>query len=230
MRIKIILLFSGIFLLSLVCISQPSNDAGLWTTLTIQKPINKKVTFVIDQEFRLKENFQRINLFYTNIGVDYKLSKSIKISPTYRAIQKKRLEGTYSFRHRLMLDVTLKKKFTKLTLSERVRYQAEVQDFNTSKKGKLAEQFLRFKTDLKYSATEKITPYISCELRYQIRAPRGDGPLYNNAFHRIRNVLGAEYQINKKNSMEVYYQFQTEYNISSPESTYIIGIAYKLEI
>lgn len=230
MRIKFILILSSIFLFGLTSFSQPSNDAGLWTTLTIQKSINKKLAFVVDQEFRLKENYQRINLFYTNIGVDYKLSKSIKVSPTYRAIQKKRLEGTYSYRHRLMLDVTLKKKMTKFTLSERVRYQAEIQDFNTSKKGKLVEQFLRLKTDLKFSATETVTPYISCELRYQIRAPRGDGPLYNNGFHRIRNVLGVDYQINKNNSVDLYYQFQTEFNISSPESTYILGIAYKLEI
>ena len=86
--------------------------------------------------------YKGINLFYTNVGIDYKLNKFIKISPTYRAIQKKRLEGTYSYRHRLMLDVTVKKKFNKFTLSERVRYQAEVQDLYTSKKGKLTEQFL----------------------------------------------------------------------------------------
>ena len=128
-----------------------------------------------------------------------------------------------------MLDVTAKKKFNKFALSERVRYQAEVQDFNTSKKGKLIEQFLRFKTDLKYSATEKITPYISCEFRYQIHAPRGDGPVYDNAFHRVRNVLGVEYELNKKNSVNLYYLYQTEFDISTPESIYILGLGYTLE-
>ena len=130
-------------------------------------------------------------------------SKFLKISPTYRAIQKKRLDGTYSHRHRLMLDVTLKKKIQKITLSERVRYQAEVQDFYTSRKGKLVEQFLRFKTDVKFAATDKITPYYSIEFRYQIHAPRGDGPLYDNGFRRVRNVLGVEYEINKKNAVNI---------------------------
>jgi hypothetical protein len=207
-----------------------TGDAGMWNTLTIQHPLTKKISLVIDQEFRLKENYQRINLFYTNIGIDYKLTKFLKISPTYRTIQKKRLDGTYSFRHRLMLDVTLKKKFKKFTLSERVRYQAEVQDFYTSRKGKLVEQFLRLKTDFKYPATEKITPYISCELRYQIRSPRGDGPLYNNKFHRVRNVLGVEYEINKKNAINLYYVIQSEFGISTPESIYILGIGYTLTI
>lgn len=229
MKVKIILFFCSLFLLISPSYSQQSNDAGMWTTLSLQHALTKKITLVVDQEFRLKENYQRINLFYTNIGIDYKFNKYLKISPTYRTIQKKRLEGTYSYRHRLMLDVTVKKKFNKLTLSERVRYQAEVQDFNTSKKGKSIEQFLRFKTDVKFAATNKITPYYSCEFRYQIHAPRGDGPLYDNAFHRVRNVLGVEYELNKKNSVNIYYLYQTEFDISTPESIYILGIGYTLE-
>ena len=226
---KTIFFILGFYFFTLPCFSQQSNDAGMWATLSLQHPLNKKISLVVDQEFRLKENYQRINLFYTNLGIDYKLNKYIKISPTYRAIQKKRLEGTYSYRHRLMLDVTVKKKLNKITIGERIRYQAEVQDFYTSKKGKLVEQFLRFKTDLKYSVASKITPFISCEFRYQIHAPRGDGPDYDKAFHRVRNVLGAEYEINKKNSFSLYYLYQTEFDISTPESIYILGLAYTLE-
>lgn len=210
--------------------AQDTKDAGLWATFTVQKRINKKINFVIDQEFRLRENFQRINLFYTNIGVDYKVTKWLKISPTYRAIQKKRFDGTYSYRHRLMMDLTFKKKFQKITFSERVRYQIEVQDLYTSKKGKLPEQFLRFKTDVKYTVNDKVTPYVSCELRYQIHSPRGDGPAYDNDFHRIRNVAGIEYNINKDNAVNLYYLIQSEFNISDRESIYIIGIAYTLTL
>ena len=144
MRIKIITFICLLLLSILPCYSQQSNDAGLWATITVQHALTKRINLVIDEELRLRENFQRINLFYTNIGIDYKLNKFIKISPTYRAIQKKQLQGIYSFRHRLMLDVTIKRKMQKISLSERVRYQIEVQDFYTSRKGKLAEQYLRF--------------------------------------------------------------------------------------
>lgn len=230
MRSTYIYVFWVLMLFTRFLSAQRSKDAGMWATLSVQHTLTKKINFVVDQELRLKENFQRINLFYTNIGIDYKLNKFIKVSPTYRAIQKKLLDGFYSNRHRLMLDVTIKKKHNKITLSERVRYQIEVQDLYTSKKGKLAEQFLRFKTDFKYSLADKFTPYISCELRYQIRSPRGDGPVYDNNFHRIRNVLGLEYQLNKKNSVNLYYLIQTEFNISTPESIYILGLAYTVEI
>ena len=202
----------------------------MWLTLSVQHPIAKKVNIIVDQEMRLKENYQRINLFYTNVGLCYKANKFFKIEPTYRTIQKKQLEGYYSYRHRFMLDVIVKKKLNKFTLSERVRYQTEVSDFYTSKKGKLAEQFLRFKTDLKYNLSGKTTPYISCELRYQIHSPKGDGPIYDRGFHRIRNVAGIEHEINKKNSINLYYLIQTEYYISTPESIYIFGIGYSLTI
>lgn len=230
MIIRRIIFFSALFHVIVSCNAQQSKDAGMWATLSIQHPINKKIILVVDQELRLKENYQRINLFYTNLGIDYKFNKSLKISPTYRSIQKRRLDGSFSYRHRLMLDVTIKKKFNKVTLSERLRYQIEVQDLYTSKKGKLEEQFLRFRTDLKYTINEKVTPYISCELRYQLRSPRGDGPTYDNGFHRIRNVAGFEYQINKKNSVNLYYLVQSEFNISTPESIYILGIAYSLTL
>lgn len=230
MRFKYILFITYFYLVYFCANSQQSNDAGMWATLSIQHPLTKKINFVLDQELRLRENYQRINLFYTNIGIDYKFNKYLKISPTYRAIQKKRLDGTYSYRHRLMLDISLKKKFNKISVGERIRYQAEVQDLYTSKKGKLVEQYLRLKTDVKYSINDRITPYISCELRYQIHAPRGDGPLYDKGFHRIRNVLGIEYEINKKNSINLYYLIQSEFDISTPESIYILGIGYTFTI
>ena len=229
MRVSLIILLLYCSFISPV-FTQVRQDAGMWTTFSIQHPLNKKINLVIDEEFRLRENYQRINLFYTNVGIDYKLNKFLKISPTYRIIQKKKLDGNYSYRHRLMIDVTAKKKIKKITLSERVRYQIEVQDFYTSKKGTLPEHYLRLKTDVKYDIGNRITPYYSIEFRYQIKNPRGDGPLFDNGFHRVRNVLGAEYEINKKNSVNLYYLFQTEFNISTPESIYILGIGYSLTI
>jgi hypothetical protein len=225
------IIITSFFLFSIsFCYAQTENDAGLWTTFTVQKKITKKLALVIDQEFRLRENFQRINLFYTNLGVDYKVNKYFKLSPSYRAIQKIRLDNTVSHRHRLSMDATIKKKFNKITLAERVRYQIEVQDYLTSRKGHLPEQFLRFKTDLKYDLGSKFTPFISCELRYQIRSWRGNDMYYNNRFHRIRNIIGVDYEMNNSHNFTLYYLIQNEYNIPDIENIYIIGLAYTLSI
>lgn len=217
-------------LFNLQLFAQVENDAGMWSTFTLQKKINKKISVVIDQELRLRENFQRVNLFYTNIGIDYKINKFFKLSPSYRAIQKMRFNNTLSYRHRLSLDATLKKKFNNIIFAERVRYQIEVQDFLTSTKGKLPEQFLRFKTDVKYDLNSKITPFVSFELRYQLRSWRGNDMIYNNGFHRVRNIIGADYQLNNKHSFTVYYLIQNEFNIANLENIYILGLAYTLSL
>ncbi len=217
-------------LFSLQFFAQVENDAGMWSTFTLQKKINKRISVVIDQELRLRENFQRVNLFYTNIGIDYKINKFFKLSPSYRAIQKMRFNNTLSYRHRLSLDATLKKKFNNIILAERVRYQIEVQDFLTSTKGKLPEQFLRFKTDIKYDLHTKITPFVSCELRYQIRSWRGNDMLYNYEFHRVRNIIGADYELNNKHSFTLYYLVQNEFNVANVENIYILGLVYTLSL
>ncbi|MDI9341825.1 MAG: DUF2490 domain-containing protein [Sediminibacterium sp.] len=227
---KYCIIITSFLLISLQTFAQVEKDAGLWTTFTLQKKVTKQIQLVVDQEFRLRENFQRINLFYTNIGVDFKFNKYFKLSPSYRAIQKMRLNTTLSYRHRLSLDATLKKKFNKVTLAERIRYQIEVQDVLTSVKGKLPEQFLRFKTDVKYALTDKITPFVSCELRYQIRSWRGDDMFYNNGFHRVRNIIGVDYELNYKHSFTVYYLIQNEFAISNLENIYIVGLAYTFSL
>ncbi len=222
-----------VFCLMVFCFAisaQNTQDAGLWTTFSVSKSLNKKISLSIDQEMRLRENFQRLNLFYTNIGFDYKINKNLKISPTYRTIQKKLLEPGFSYRHRFMLDVSAKKKFDKFTVSERVRYQTEVQNYYTSAKGKIPEHYLRFKTDIKYTALDKVTPYVSCELRYQLTAPRGDDPVYNYGFHRVRNMAGLSYKINDANSVDLYYLVQSEFDISNKETIYIVGIAYSINL
>ena len=111
MIVIIVFLFFSVF--NNTVSSQIEKDAGLWATFTLQKKITKKISIAVDQETRLRENFQRINLFYTNIGVDYKLNKHIKISPSYRFIQKVKIDMRVSYRHRLSSDLTYKKKFNK---------------------------------------------------------------------------------------------------------------------
>lgn len=217
-------------IISMGVFAQSTSDAGLWSTFTIQKDLTKKFTLAIDQECRLKENYSRVNLFYTNIGLSYKIRKGLKVELAYRSIEKIRLDKSVSFRNRIQLDLTYKIKGEKLTFSQRLRLQTEVQDYFTSVKGKLSEQFLRYKMDLKFDLGKKLFPYISTELRYQISSPRGQGPDFDFGWHRIRNIAGVEYEINKKNIINLYYLVQSEFGLPNPENIYITGIQYILEL
>lgn len=202
--------------------SQVTNDAGLWTTLNIEKSFNKKFGVFLTEEYRMRENFSQINLFYTDLGVMVKPADFLKISLSYRCIEKFTEDNVISFRHRGMLDITLKKKFGSLAMSYRQRIQAEVRNVYSSEIGNLPEWYSRNKFQIKYDIDKPVTPYVACELRYQIHNPRlveGDG-----VWSRSRYFVGLDYKKNDRTTFGAFYMLQREWNLSEPQNLYILGL------
>lgn len=207
---------------------QATNDAGLWATFNLDKKLNNKFSFFLTEEFRMRENFTRVNLFYTDLGVEYRPAKILKVALAYRLIEKNLIDDSYSYRHRLMLDITLKKKVSKFVLSYRQRLQGEVRNVYSSENGRLPEWYSRNKFTIKYDLDKPITPYVAVEFRYQISNPRAlesDG-----LFHRNRYSAGIDYKRNDRNTFGLYYLVQQEYNVSAPQNLYIVGIEYSLSL
>ena len=207
--------------------AQTFRDAGLWTTMSIEYEFKNNLSIVLDEEFRLKENFTKVNLFYTNFGMTYELNKTIKFGLIYRNIQKFRLDGSISFRNRLMFDFLLKHKFDRWAFSLRTRLQGEVQDYYTSEFGKIPEYYLRNKFEVKYDLNHW-TPSFSVEFRYQIYERKT--PETNGLYHRIRPAIGLDYEINKHNTWGVYYLIQKEWNLSERDELFIVGLQYVVKL
>lgn len=200
-------------------------DFGMWNTVSVEKKINKKVSLSIDEEFRLKENLSKINLFYTNFGFNYKLSKKLKASLIYRNTQKAVDGRGYDIKHRLMLDVVYKEKLSKkFQFQFRQRFQFENNNIYSSRDGKYIESFLRSKFELGYNYTKKIKAYISEELRFQLHDPRN--PESDYGLHRFRTALGLDYNLNSANSVGIYYLVQNEIRVYKPNELFIFGLQY----
>lgn len=223
-----------ILLLSVVCFftchvfSQAVNDAGLWATWNVEKKINKRLEVFLTQEFRLKENYSQINLFYTDIGIGIKPFGFMKVAISYRTIQKARIDETYSFRHRITMDVVLKKKFGSIATSFRQRLQTQVGNVYSSETGKLPEWFARERLEIKYDLNKPIKPFAAVELRYQLKDPKN--MQLNGTWNRIRYTLGLDYKLNEKNAFSLYYLIQHGFNVAEPENIYITGIVYTLSL
>ena len=227
MRIAILLL-SSFLCTKNSSTAQVAPDAGLWTTATLEYGLNSKFCLFITQEMRLKENLSRLNLFYTNLGLEYKIVKNLKTSLSYRQIHKFTPENYFSFRHRIQWDIGLKKSAGNFELSYRHRLQAEVRNVHSSEIGHLPEWYSRNKFQIKYSRNNKVEPYISVELRYQLFNPRN--PESDYIWHRVRYQGGIDYKINSHHTMGFYYLMQDEFNIIDPQKMYIIGIEYTLKL
>lgn len=222
-----------IFLFMILCFalngfSQATSDAGLWTTFNVDKKLRKDFSIFATEEFRLRDNFSRVNLFYTDLGFELRPAKFLKVALAYRLIEKNLDDGSYSYRHRIMLDITLKKKFGDFAFSYRQRLQREIRNIYTSEDGILPEWYSRNKFTIKYDFGKPVTPYIAAEFRYQILNPRAlesDG-----TWHRSRYIAGIDYKRNDKSTFGLYYMIQNEYNVSAPQNQYIIGLEYTLSL
>jgi hypothetical protein len=193
----------------------------------IEKKLTKKISFLLTEEYRRRDNFTRSNLLYTDVGFSYKPFDIFKVSLVYRGIDKFQLDNTIIFRHRLMLDMTVKKKFNQFTLSLRERIQSEIRDVQSSEHGKIPEWYSRSKFTLKYDTKKPISPYTAIEVRYQIHNPRMIEA--DKGWHRNRYYIGLNYQKNDKHSFSLYYMIQQEYDVSAPQNLYIIGLEYNYD-
>jgi len=225
---KTALVFSIYMCITCAAFSQTTSDAGLWNTFNIEKKLKHNFTVFATEEYRLRENFTRHNLFYTDLGVSVKPYKFLKISLAYRSIQKSLIDDTWSFRHRLMLDISLKKKLGDFAFSYRQRIQSEVRNVYSSDDGARPEWYSRNKFEVKYDLGKRLTPYVSFEIRYQIRNPRALESDFT--WHRNRYAAGFDYDIDKRNTFGAYYLIQHEYNISAPQNLYIIGLEYSISL
>jgi hypothetical protein len=207
--------------------SQVINDAGLWATFNIDKKLSEKFSVFATEEFRLRENFSKVNLFYTDLGVEYRPAKFLKVALAYRLIEKQIFDESYSYRHRIMLDLTFKKKFGNLAFSYRHRLQREVRNIRTSEDGFMPEWYSRNKFAVKYDAG-RINPYIAAEFRYQIHNPR----MVENdhIWHRDRYIAGVDYKVNDRNTFGLYYLIQREHDVASPQNLYIVGLEYSISL
>lgn len=208
--------------------AQPTNDAGLWTTFNIEKELKNNISVFLTEEYRLKENFTQTNLFYTDIGVSVRPVKPLKISLSYRSIEKYIQDNTFSYRHRLMVDILLKHKMGNYSIAFRQRFQSEVRNVNSSDNGAIPEWYSRSKFQIKYDLNKRLTPYIAAELRYQINNPRNIES--DRLWHRQRYSAGIDYKQNDRNTFGLYYLIQNEFNVSSPQNLYIVGLEYTLTL
>ncbi len=222
----------ALLLLSVACLSSTSlcaqtvyPDFGMWNTISVEKKINKKFSVSIDEEFRLKENLSKINLFYTNLGINYKISKKVKAALIYRNTQKATDDQGFDIKHRIMLDIVYKEKLSKKFVFQfRQRFQFENNNIYSSRDGRYIESFLRSKFELGYNYSKKLKAYLSEELRFQLHDPRNAESDYG--LHRFRTALGFDYNLNADHTVGIYYLMQNEIAVYKPNELSIIGLQY----
>jgi hypothetical protein len=228
MKLRILLrsgCFSVVFslLYSSAAIGQ-TKDAGLWTSLTFEAGLVKKLSVAVSQEFRFNENVTELGTWISEAGLEYKLNKFIKASVNYRFTRKRQLNNLYTPRHRLFIDVKAEKKFKPFIVQFRTRFQEEYADIGRAPDGGFAGFYSRNKLSFKLDLDRKWEPYISIELFSPLRH------IQPFLFDDSRYSAGFEYSLSKHHKLDLYYMIQREMNVSDPVTDFIGGIGYQFKL
>jgi len=210
-----------LFTLSTPVVMAQVNDAGLWASVNLEKKFTTKISIHFTEEFRFNENFSELGVFFSELTGEYQFSKMFAVSGGYRFIQRRRVDDSYSNRHRYLFNLNIKNEIGAFRTNFRLRYQSQYANVHSSEDGPVPDNYLRPKLTVKYNLEKKYIPFISGE--GFIHLNRADGVL----FDAYRLTAGMEYEFTKKSSIELGYMIDREVQVADPLTNYVIVIGWK---
>ncbi|MBP0903323.1 DUF2490 domain-containing protein [Mariniflexile gromovii] len=223
-----ILLLSVVFPMNINAQTSNSKNLNAWSTVSIEYKLNKKWSFELAEQLRLKENLSLVDEYFTELQTEYSVNKNFSLSAGARFIRQNDTEGNiqgYENHFRFQFDASYKHKINDFKLDYRLRYQNK-NDLSVSvADGDYANQHLRFKTDVEYNIKNwKLDPQFSAEIFNHFEKGEDGG------FDKYRLTFGTDYDMKKYGKISLYYRFEKELNVDLPETTNIIGLSYKYTI
>jgi hypothetical protein len=200
------------------------NDAGMWINLGAEKKITRALSVTLTEVVKSNLTVPMLSEYYTEAGLTYKITPNIKISLSYRFVNKLRNNkpDNYFMHHVLNFDLTLRKKWKPILVQFRTRLEDEFSRQARSKDEDNGQLFCwRNKLDVKLDYFKKFTPYIFAE---------GYTPLNEPdllPFDEYRYCLGTEYKLNRRHSFDLFFMIKHATDDAIPETNYITGIGYE---
>lgn len=218
--IKKVILSIGLLFCFTAALYAQVNDARIWVSLGVEKKLTQKLSAVGKYSFRINNNISEVGSLLGELGVNYKLYKRLTLGLRYRYSTKKGDDGTFSRRNRYYASLGYKIKITKpLSVKLTTAYQRQYINVYSSEEGFNASNVFRNEIEFAYKY-KKIEPYIGAEVFYYINYSA-------KKLNRVRGKLGVEYNINKRNKVDVYYMIQQALNEKNPTRAYILSVGYK---
>ena len=223
LRISGILAFI-LFLCPEAVIAQAS-DWGLWTTVGIEKKLNKRWDIGFGSEYRWKEGTALTDQVRGSLDIDYKPWKFLKFGAGYVLIaDKKKKKDIFVYRHRFKLDATASYKLKRITASWRLRMQATLYDKTEMDDDELDNYrwVARNRFGLKYNVPKlPLKPYAQFEVFNRMFSDITPG------YYKNRISAGVEIGVGKRHELDIGYKRNSEVSDDERFNFDVISIGYK---
>ena len=200
-----------------LCLFMPSvygaDDNELWTSVSFEKKLPYSLKLEFEQELRLEDQLSTFKQTFSELSLSYIVFDGLSLQVPYRY-------STYEdyTKQRIGIGGSYKYSFKPMSLKYRIRLQ------RTIKERGLSEELIRNKCTIDYKLNKNLEPYISGELFH----PYNEDPLQLDEY---RISFGLTVDINKKNSMKIFYFFKKkDLTDSNPDVINIFGLAYSFKM
>jgi|GEM_PF-2858650 len=240
---KFFIILSVFSLLGFSSLIAQTYDDCLWTGVSTDLPITKRIDLSLEHETRLAQGMEIVDWHISDIGLSYKFNKDFRISSSYnyRSVKDK-------WQHVFNGNFHYDNKFWKIRYSYRFRYQEKHKykfEWNNEGIKRIEngyESYFRNRIMFEYDTDMWLTPFIGFELYYLIghydypQKIKVQGPdkiyinRYSDRFNCLRLYLGTDIEITKNQKLTIYYMSEHEFNISEPKTSNVLGLFYHFDL
>ena len=180
-----------ILLLSVLPLTAQDNLENSFS-IELSKKIFPKFTITLEEDFRLRDNFQEIDRFSTTLEISYRVCNHLKAGGAYNLINYNHPSKDWETRHRYYFYLTGSYKLRRFTFSLRERFQStyRVHVKETAKRANpklYLRSRLKVEYDIRRSAFE---PFASIEWYNTLNNPQGNSM---DRLKYINDTFGHEY-------------------------------------
>ncbi len=198
-------------------------DLNLWTGVEIEKTVFDRWTLSLQQEVRLEKNATAFNSTFTQLGIEYELSKNFSLAGKYRYILNKKADEEIYQQSRYNADLSYKGRLKHISVSYRIRYQKEADNLQFFGWNETSDRYLRNRISISYTDLKKIKPYLHGEF-FQIHET---GAFLNK--EKFRVTAGVKMSPKNVGTFNVSYGIEHELTEILPYTYFILKMNYKYE-
>jgi len=205
-------------------------DFGLWSGVDLRVPLTKKFSAGIEVQSRFKDNVSRVDNNFFSPYLKYDVHKHLGIGVDYRFTNEAGPSGFFGTTnlHRVSVDVEANKLIDLIAADSRFDASVRLRYTHESTLGDLNNDYFRMQLSVKYNlAKSKLEPEVAAELFYHFN----DQLSYSfsevrsrSRFNKYRVRVGLNYNLNKRNSLKIFYMVQSK--IESSKADFILGLGY----